>query len=76
LASLVRHASSTHIDTDGGTYMKASKSTRRGRRPAKNLARRKIQDVKGGRDAATGLPTGKRQHTAITIVKEWGVASS
>ena len=56
--------------------MKASKSTRQSRRPAKNLSPRKTQDVKGGRDAATGLPTGKRQHTAITIVKEWGAASS
>ena len=27
------------------------------------------------RDAASGLPTGKRQHAPMTIVKEWGAAS-
>jgi hypothetical protein len=27
------------------------------------------------RDSASGMPTGKRQHGAITIVKEWGPAS-
>lgn len=27
------------------------------------------------RDAASGLPTGKRQHSPMTIVKEWGAAS-
>lgn len=27
------------------------------------------------RDAASGLPTGKRQHKPITIVKQWGAAS-
>ena len=27
------------------------------------------------RDAASGLPTGKRQHGSITIVKEWGPAT-
>jgi hypothetical protein len=32
-------------------------------------------EVKSPRDAATGMPTGKRQHGSITIVKEWGAAS-
>jgi type VI secretion system secreted protein Hcp len=27
------------------------------------------------RDAATGLPTGKRQHKPVVITKEWGAAS-
>ena len=27
------------------------------------------------RDAASGLPTGKRMHKPMTIVKEWGAAS-
>jgi hypothetical protein len=27
------------------------------------------------RDSASGMPTGKRQHGSITIVKEWGAAS-
>jgi type VI secretion system secreted protein Hcp len=27
------------------------------------------------RDPASGLPTGKRQHQAVTIVKQWGAAS-
>src|SRR5262249_49700150 len=27
------------------------------------------------RDPATGLPTGKRQHHAITFVKNWGAAT-
>jgi hypothetical protein len=29
-------------------------------------------DVLSPRDAASGLPTGKRQHQPITITKEWG----
>jgi len=28
--------------------------------------------VKGPRDAASGMPTGKRQHGSVTFVKEWG----
>jgi hypothetical protein len=55
--------------------MKASKSTRQSRRPAKNLSPRKTQDVKGGRDAATGLPTGKRQHSTIAVTPERGPSS-
>jgi len=27
------------------------------------------------RDAGSGMPTGKRQHGTVTIVKEWGAAS-
>ena len=27
------------------------------------------------RDSASGLPTGRRQHQPITIVKQWGAAS-
>jgi len=27
------------------------------------------------RDAASGIPTGKRQHGSVTIVKEWGAAT-
>jgi type VI secretion system secreted protein Hcp len=32
-------------------------------------------EVVSPRDAATGLPTGKRQHRPVTFTKEWGVAS-
>jgi len=32
-------------------------------------------EVISPRDAASGLPTGKRQHGAVTIVKEWGAAT-
>ena len=28
------------------------------------------------RDSASGMPTGKRQHSPLTIVKEWGAASA
>ena len=31
--------------------------------------------VKGPRDSATGMATGKRMHKPFTIVKEWGAAS-
>jgi hypothetical protein len=31
--------------------------------------------VIGPRDAASGMPTGKRQHAPVTIVKEWNAAS-
>lgn len=46
----------------------SSKSKPSGRRAMKDLPTRKV-DVTGGapRDAATGLPSGKRQHKAITI---------
>ena len=30
--------------------------------------------VKGPRDAGSGMPTGKRMHKPFTIVKEWGAA--
>jgi type VI secretion system secreted protein Hcp len=33
------------------------------------------QGVISPRDPATGLPTGKRQHQPVTIVKPWGAAS-
>ena len=32
-------------------------------------------EVKSQRDVATGQPTGKRQHSPISLVKEWGAAS-
>jgi type VI secretion system secreted protein Hcp len=32
-------------------------------------------EVEAPRDAATGLPTGKRMHKPLTIIKEWGAAS-
>ena len=32
-------------------------------------------DVKSPRDSASGLPTGKRQHGTVTIVKEWSASS-
>ena len=32
------------------------------RRPKKDLTPRKTEDVRGGRDAASGLPTGKRTY--------------
>ena len=31
--------------------------------------------VKGPRDSASGVATGKRQHKPFTLVKEWGAAS-
>jgi len=46
----------------------SGKSKPSGRRAMKDLPTRKV-DVTGGapRDAASGLPSGKRQHKAITI---------
>jgi type VI secretion system secreted protein Hcp len=32
-------------------------------------------EIVSPRDAASGLPTGKRQHKPITIVKEWGAST-
>jgi type VI secretion system secreted protein Hcp len=32
-------------------------------------------EIKSPRDAATGQPSGRRQHSPITIVKEWGAAT-
>ena len=34
-----------------------------------------VSEVISPRDAASGLPTGKRQHRPIVITKEWGAAS-
>lgn len=34
-----------------------------------------VSDVSSPRDAASGLPTGKRVHAPITFTKEWGAAS-
>ncbi len=41
------------------------KKSGNGERTVKDLPARETQDVKGGRDAATGLPTGKRQHAPV-----------
>jgi type VI secretion system secreted protein Hcp len=38
-------------------------------------AQRVNYELKGLRDPATGQPLGKRQHEALTIVKDWGAAS-
>ena len=32
-------------------------------------------ELRSPRDAATGQPSGKRQHSALSVVKEWGAAS-
>jgi len=40
--------------------------------PAKTPASRQQREVRGGRDAASGLPTGKRMHKPFTFVKESG----
>ena len=46
--------------------MKARKADRTarptGKRAAKDLSARKSANVRGGRDAASGLPTGKRNY--------------
>ena len=42
---------------------------------SKIVALRFHSEVMSPRDAATGLPTGKRQHKPLTITKEWGPAS-
>jgi hypothetical protein len=47
--------------------MKPTKSRDKGKRAVKNLTPRKADSVRGGRDAASGLPTGKRQHKPLTI---------
>jgi len=36
---------------------------------------RAVEALIAPRDAASGLPTGKRQHKPMVIVKEWGAAS-
>ena len=36
---------------------------------------RQAQYLVSPRDSASGMPTGKRQHGSITIVKEWGAAT-
>ena len=41
------------------------KSRSQGNAAVKDLTPRKTEDVKGGRDAATGLSTGKRSHGYI-----------
>ena len=41
---------------------KKRSSTKSTRHPKKDLVARKADGVRGGRDAATGLPTGKRTH--------------
>jgi hypothetical protein len=35
-----------------------------------------LENVTGGRDASSGMATGRRQYKPITIVKETDVASS
>ena len=48
--------------------MKSTENRRKSK--VKNLTPRRTENVKGGRDAATGLASGKRQHGAVTITKE------
>jgi hypothetical protein len=48
--------------------MKATQSRRTSK--VKNITPRRTENVKGGRDAATGLASGKRQHGPVTITKE------
>ena len=47
----------------------------REREKGKIPALRFVYEVKSPRDAATGQASGKRQHSPITITKEWGAAS-
>jgi hypothetical protein len=62
--------------TDQEDTMKSTKSSNKGKRSVKNLTPRKTDNVRGGRDLATGMASGKRQHAPVTITKEWGAASS
>ena len=34
-----------------------------------------LYEVKGPRDSASGMATGKRMHKPLTVIKEWGAAS-
>jgi len=47
--------------------MKPTRSRDKVKRAVKNLTPRKAENVRGGRDAASGLPTGKRQHKPFTV---------
>ena len=40
--------------------------------PAKKAAPKREKDIRGGRDAASGMATGKRMHKPFTFVKESG----
>jgi hypothetical protein len=42
------------------------KAKRAGKRGVNDLSAKKSGDVRGGRDVASGLPTGKRQYKPIT----------
>jgi type VI secretion system secreted protein Hcp len=45
--------------------------------PIPEFAAQSVDSVtRSPRDRATGLPSGKRQQQAVTVVKEWGPASS
>ena len=43
------------------------KAARAGKRGVKDLSAKTSGDVRGGRDAASGLPTGKRQLKPIVL---------
>ncbi len=50
----------------------APKTTKKATKPIKALPAKAVQSkraetVRGGRDAASGLPTGKRMHKPITV---------
>ena len=49
--------------------------SQREREKGKIPALRFVYEIKSPRDAATGQASGKRQHSPITITKEWGAAS-
>lgn len=42
---------------------------------ADGAVRQSSYAIASPRDAASGMPTGKRQHGSVTIVKEWGPAT-
>jgi hypothetical protein len=49
--------------------MKSTRSRAKNKRAVKSLTPRKTDTVRGGRDDATGLRTGKRQHGVIVVTK-------
>jgi len=44
--------------------------------PVEELSDAALENVTGGRDAASGMATGRRQYEPIVIVKDTDVASS
>lgn len=73
--SLAMAAGQWYVTINGAKTGKFASEATGNLRDGKIMVIAVSHEIVSPRDHASGLPTGKRQHGAITIVKEWGPAS-